>query len=261
MQQRLAELELAAAQKDSLVQEIADIAQFMSEINAELADVQLEGAELAQAESPVQASRDSMLTKIRVLNERFDESATRLADSRRRIRGLTRISDSLRTTLEETITNYQRMLESNREAMASLSDQVESLTEENVLLAATVDTLKAETNTVYYVIGTEDELLERGIVRKEGGSRVLFIFGKRGQTLVPARELDPTDFTPIDKWEMTQIPLPDSTAEYIIASRQNLDHLVTPRDDKGKIRGETSLEIDTPEPFWLPSKFLIVVRG
>jgi hypothetical protein len=60
---------------------------------------------------------------------------------------------------------------------------------------------------------------------------------------------------------MTQIPLPDSTAEYIIASRQNLDHLVTPRDDKGKIRGETSLEIDTPEPFWLPSKFLIVVRG
>ncbi len=259
--QRIEELELAAAQKDSLVQEIADIANFMSEINAELAKVQLEGAELAQVESPVQASRDTVLTKIRVLNTRFDETASRLASSRRRIRGLTRVSDSLRVTLEQTITNYELMLESNREAIMALSDQVESLTEQNVQLAAAVDTLEAATRTVYYVVGTEDELLARGIIRKEGGSRVLFIFGKRGQTLVPARELNPADFTAIDKWEMTQIPLPDSTAEYRIASLQNLEYLMTPRDDKGRIKGQGSLDIGTPEPFWMPSKFLIVVEG
>ena len=261
MQQRLQELELAAAQKDSLVQEIADIANFMSDVNAELASVQLEGVELAQIESPVQASRDSVLTKIRVLNTRFDESTGRLASSRRRIRSLTQVSDSLRATLEQTITNYEQMIASNREAIAALTDQVESLAERNVQLAAAVDTLEAATSTVYYVIGTEDELLERGIIRKEGGSRVLFIFGKRGQTLVPARELDPADFTPIDKWEMTQIPLPDSTAQYRIASLQNLEYLMTPRDDKGRIKGRGSLEIGTPEPFWMPSKFLIVVEG
>jgi hypothetical protein len=261
MLQRIEQLELAAAQKDSLVQEIADIANFMSDVNAELAAVQLEGVELAQIESPVQASRDTVLTKIRVLNARFDESTSRLVSSRRRIRSLTQVSDSLRTTLEATITNYEQMIESNREVIAALSDQVESLTEQNVRLATAVDTLEAATRTVYYVIGTEAELLERGIIRKEGGSRVLFIFGKRGQTLVPARELDPADFTAIDKWEMTEIPLPDSTAQYRIASLQNLDHLMTPRDDKGRIRGQGNLAIGTPEPFWMPSKFLIVVQG
>jgi hypothetical protein len=267
-QQRIEELTVAAAQKDSVVQELADMARFMSDINAELADVQLEGAQLVASESPIQASRESVLTKIRFLNERVDESATRLEDSRRRIRGLTRLSDSLRTSMEQTITNYERMLEANRETIASLTGQIGNLREENVRLAATVDTLaaavdtlKAETSTVYYVIGTKDELVERGIVRKEGGARVLFIFGKRGETLVPARELDAADFTPIDKWTVTEIPLPDSTAEYTIASRQNLEFLVTPRDDKGRITGSENILIGTPEAFWMPSRFLIIVQG
>lgn len=266
MQTRLAELEGVAAQRDSMVQEIAGIAKLMSDINAEIADVQLEGVQLAQAESPIQASRDTVLAKIRVLNTRLGETQSRLDESRRRIRGLTRITDSLRTTLEETVTNYEQMLEAQRTTIATLTEQMQTLETENVMLAASIDTLSAEvdtlrtaTSTVYYVVGTKDELLERGIIEKKGGSRILFIFGKAGETLVPARSLKTEDFTPIDKWDVTEILLPNPQKTYTIASLQDASYLLEPLDEKGRVQG--SLKIGAPEGFWAPSKFLIVVEG
>lgn len=265
-QERIDELEAAAAQRDTLLQEVADLAQLMSDVNAELADVQLEGVELAQAESPRQAARDSMLTKIRVLNTRFDSTATRLEESRRRIRSLTQISDSLRTQLEETITNYERMLEAQRTNIAALTEQVRSLETENVRLAATVDTLAAEVDTlrneattVYYIAGTKDELLDAGVVEKEGGARFLFIFGKRGETLVPARDIDVSLFTPVNMWETAEIALPSPDKKYRIVSRQDLTYLAEPPDEEGLISGPT-LRIGSPEGFWKSSKYLILVE-
>jgi hypothetical protein len=217
------------------------------------------------SESPRQAERDSILGKIKVLSARFDESQTRLDESRRRIRSLSSLSDSLRTTLETTVTNYERMLESHRTTIATLEGQIENLRVENVRLVATVDTLgtaveelRTENNTVYYVIGTEDALIESGIVEKQGGSRVLFIFGKTGETLVPARDLDPAMFTPIDKWEVTDIVLPSAEKEYQIVSRQDVSTLATPPNEKGRVTG--SLQILSPTEFWAGSRFLIVVE-
>src|SRR2546427_9635158 len=51
--------------------------------------------------------------------------------------------------------------------------------------------------------------LFRSIV-KEGGSRFLFVLWKSGQTLQPARELDPAAFHAIDKTKVTEIPFPRS---------------------------------------------------
>ncbi len=265
-QERIDELEAAAAQRDTLLQEVADLAQLMSDVNAELADVQLEGVELAQAESPLQAERDSMLTKIRVLNTRFDSTQTRLEESRRRIRSLSQISDSLRAQLEETITNYERMIEAQRTNIAALTEQVQSLETANVRLAATVDTLAAEVDTlrtaattVYYIAGTKDELLDAGVVQKEGGARFLFIFGKRGETLVPARDFDASRFTPINMWEATEITLPSPDRQYRIVSRQDLTYLAAPPDEEGLISGPT-LQIGAPDGFWKSSKYLILVE-
>jgi hypothetical protein len=83
----------------------------------------------------------------------------------------------------------------------------------------------------------------------------LFIFGKRGETLVPARDLDTTQFTQIDIRQVTEIPLPDSSAEYLIASRQNLDGLasgdgdmpqtVSQAMDDSAFRGDSAYQSDS----------------
>lgn len=264
--ERVAALEEAAAQRDSLILEVADLGRFVSDISSELSEVSLDGSQHAViAESPAQAERDSIIAKVQHLNTLVAETRTRLEQSRRRVAGLSARSDSLQNLLAETITNYERILENQRAQIATLTARIDTLETANVMLAAdldtlsaTVDTLRAETSTVYYVVGTKDELLERGVVEEEGGARFLFIFGKRGKTLVPARDLDPSAFTALDKYEVTQIPLPDSTARYRIASRHPLEYLANPLNDDGKLVG--AVDIAAPDAFWRNSRYLIVVR-
>jgi hypothetical protein len=265
--QRMAELEEAAAERDDLLVEMATLGRFISDVNAELSDVSLSESGLQVAvESPIQASRESVLVKIRYLNERVEQSEARLAQSQRRIRALGLESDTLKMLLSETISSYERTLENQRATIETLNARVLLLEEQNTQLAASVDTLstklvslETETKTVYYAVGTKDELLDRGIVEKQGGARFLFIFGRRGETLVPSRELDPGEFTAIDKNQITRINLPDSTSEYQIASRHPMDYLAADSIDDGKIRG-SFIEIVSPDQFWKNSKFLIVLR-
>jgi hypothetical protein len=255
------------AQKDSLLQEVAEQSRVMSDISAELAKVQVQGKQLAiKSESPRTALRDSIFARISYVTERLTSAEQQLRGSRQRVAGLTKLSDSLRATLETTISNYEATIASQKTTLDDLNAQLQKLSAENADLAVakaalsdTVRTLATEANTVYYVVGTRDELLKRGIIREEGGSRVLFIFGRAGKTIVPARDLRTSEFTPIDKHQVTEIPLPQD-AEYRFASQQNPDALATPVDARGRIRGSV-LKIAEPDKFWVGSKFLILVRG
>jgi rRNA-processing protein FCF1 len=239
----------------------------MSDISAELAKVQVQGKQLAiKSESPRTALRDSIFARISYVTERLTSAEQQLRGSRQRVAGLTKLSDSLRATLETTISNYEATIASQKTTLDDLNAQLQKLSAENADLAVakaalsdTVRTLAQENNTVYYVVGTKDELLKRGIIREEGGSRVLFIFGKAGKTIVPARDLEVSEFTPIDKHQVTEIQLPQD-AEYRLASQQNLDALATPPDPHGRIKGRV-LKIAEPDKFWVGSKFLIIVRG
>lgn len=255
------------AQKDSLVQEVAEQSRVMSDISAELAKVQVQGKELAiKSESPRTALRDSIFARINYVTDRLTAAEKQLRGSRQRISHLTKLSDSLKATLESTISNYESTIASQKTTLDDLNAQVQKLSTENAdlnvakaALSDTVRTLAQENSTVYYVVGTKDELLKRGIIREEGGSRVLFLFGKAGKTIVPARDLQPSEFTPIDKHQVTEIPLPQE-AEYRLASQQNVDALATPPDPHGRIKGSV-LKIAEPDRFWVGSKFLIIVQG
>jgi hypothetical protein len=262
IQQQLAQLEVVTAQQDSLLEAVAEYAEVMSEISAELAAVELEGQELRVAvESPVAASRDSILGKIRLLDDRLQQSEQRLRQTRWRVSQLNQLSDSLRNTLESTIANYEGVLATHRESIASLTDQITELEAETDRLAANVEELEDdldEASTVYYAISTKDELLERGIIEKKGGARVLFIFGKSGETLVPATNLDPADFTAIDSREVSEIPVPNPDAAYMIVSHHNPAYLENTPDEDGMIYGP--LRITAPADFWSASPFLILVE-
>src|SRR2546425_1885832 len=260
-QAKLDQLATASSQRDQLVQEMADNARLMSEIGAELARVQVPAKQLhVSSESPMRAARDSVIQRIHYIAMKVNQSESRLRESEHKIRDLTVLSDSLRTTLDSTLANFERMVESQKATIASLTDQVTQLSAANAALADTVNVLATATNRVYYVIGTEDELIQRGIIRKEGGSRFLFVLWKSGQTLVPGRELDPSEFRTFNKRQVREISLPDSTRPYRIASRQDLQALETPPNPDGEITGSV-LKIADPERFWASSKFLIIVES
>jgi septal ring factor EnvC (AmiA/AmiB activator) len=269
--ERLAQMAAVSAEKDSLLQIMSENTRLMSEISTELAkvkDIKKPTMQVGTAESPLATSmtyRDSLKSKIHDVVERVNAAEERLAASQRRIRTLSRLSDSLRPQLEmaqQAITDLQATLENQRTSIATLEDQVRGLTEEktvltaqNVALGDTVKQLDTERNTVYYVIGTKDELKEKGILTEEGSK--FLIFG--GKALVPARTLDPSVFTAVDRREVAEVPLPDPEREYKIVSRQNLEFLGEQPEKGGKVKG--ALHITEPERFWAPSRFLIIVES
>ncbi|MGH7676801.1 MAG: hypothetical protein ACREMV_16170 [Gemmatimonadales bacterium] len=261
-QARIDSLTMAGADRERLVAELADNARLLSDISAELAKVRVPPRQLrVSSESPLRAARDSMLQTIRYATRRLNEIEPRLRDSERRIKELTTLSDSLREDLAATVSNYQSVIESQKATIVALSDQVSELVAVKAALEDSLGTVSQRENTVYYVVGTKDELLERGIVVQEGGARFLFILWKSGETLAPARELDKNAFTAINKRDVTEIPLPDSEKEYRIASRQALEYLATPPAEDNTIRHTARLKIADSEQFWAASKFLIIVKS
>ena len=259
-QARIDSLSQASAQKDRLVEEIAENTRFVSEISAELAKAAVPPKKLkVSSESPLRASRDTLIQKIRYITARVREIEPKLQDSERRISELTSISDSLRNALAATMQNLQGVIDSQKEQIAALTEQVETLTAENVALKDTIENMSTEANTVYYVVGTKDELEQKGIVKEEGGARFLFVLWKSGKTLVPARSLDPSVFTSVDRRHFSQLPLPATDKEYRIVSRQDVGALETPPSGDGTITGR--VKIADSARFWANSKYLIIVEG
>ena len=260
-ERKLADLEQANAQRDSLLQEVAVSARLLSDVSSALSKVQVRGRQIrTSSETPLLAQRDSMMQKLRYVVARVSETETKLNQAQNRIKNLSSLSDSLRATLDSTATNLGAIIESQKVTNTALTEQVTSLETENVAVRDTVANVTERENTVYYIIGTKDELKQKGVIVEEGGSRVLFVLWRTGSTISPAREIDPSLFTPINKRQVTEIQLPDATSEYRIASRQDLEYMATPRTEQGKVTNTGSLQISAPEQFWRNSKFLIIVQ-
>lgn len=260
VQARLDSLSQASSQRDRLLGEVAENTRLVSEISRELAKVNVPGRQLkVVSESPLRASRDTLIQKIHYISTRVRDLEPRLKESEQKVKNLTGVSDSLRNELAATMQNLQGVIDGQKETIASLTLQVETLTAENGALKDTIDNMSTVLNTVYYVIGTEDELKAKGIVQEVGGARFLFVLWKSGKTLVPARNLDPNVFTVADRRHFEALPLPAADKEYRIVSRQDVGGLDTPPGEDGKLTG--AVKITDSRRFWAASKYLIIVEG
>jgi predicted nucleic acid-binding Zn-ribbon protein len=281
LKKALAEAKSAEAQKDSLLTEVLETTQFVSDINSELAkaktvatkpastDPGIPGAKKDREERKVALDRvQQVIAKLNASEAKLAEVETRAKSSRQRNARLlaqiqtykTTIAD-LKATAEQQKTDYEAQLAAANTQIAGLSGRVDTLTSENTQLAShntalsdTVSTLTTYKNTVYYAVGTKDELMKRGVITKEGSK--FLVFG--GSRLEPARNLNPEAFTAIDKTASTTIPLPRTDKKYKIVSRQSPTYLASGVTKDGKISG--SVQIARPEEFWSASKYLILVQ-
>jgi outer membrane murein-binding lipoprotein Lpp len=262
-------------QKDSLVADVLSATQMVTEINADLARVKGLGISPASATGDRPASgqaedRAVLLGKIREVISRLETAEQEIEAQKARVGSLTAERrrllsqlESFQGTIEElkaTALQQEALISEQREQIQVLASRVDTLTQTtdrlNVERAALSDTLTAvasEANTVYYAVGTEDQLVERGLVVKEGSK--FLVFGSK--TLLPARQLNPEMFQKLDKRTATTLPVPEPTAEYKILTRQDPQFLSSTVTNKGKVRGD--LVINNPE-FWAGGKFLILVK-
>jgi hypothetical protein len=247
-------------ERDSLLLEVAANGRLLSDIQAELAKVQPVRQPAEGPESPslelTKDQRTFVLDRVKEITTRIKDAETRLANSERRVRRLTRASDSLTQDLtgaRASIAQLSQVVTDQQATIAALTDQVEGLVTENLVLSDSVFRLTDDRNTAYFVVGTRKELLARGVL-VEDGHRGVPLIGKRG--VQPARELPLSEFTSIDRTRTQEIPLPRPDRRYRIVSRQNPDY-VAEAGNRGEVREK--LTIASPEKFWEPSRYLILV--
>ncbi len=246
-----------SSQKDSLMRAIFESDSLLTRIDSQIRTVKGLPAKKRvkrNYESPLEEQlvrRKELSDRVEALVERARITAKELADSRKREQELRGKNDTLQLRIED-----------DQKIIAELGNKVQEQAATIAALELRVDSLVTETKVMgeryyraYYVVGTEDELIEKGIVEREGGANLLF--AKIGRTLTPARGLDPELFTAIDRRDVLEIPLPDTTKRYKVVSRQNLDAAEVAERDEAEFRGH--LRIPDSERFWGNSRFLILV--
>jgi regulator of replication initiation timing len=253
-----------SAQRDSVSLVLADANLFITKIDNSISHVK--GLQPAAAKKGSESGLEDQLRARKDLLRRVDALVAR---SRQTARDLADLKDKQ----AKLITENGRLADENKalrdslavevQHVADMTTSIEQQAQAVAMLQARLDDLTKELGEArsayakaYYVIGTEDELIKKGIVVKEGGANLLI---KRvGRTLVPARDLKPDVFTAIDTREVHTIDVPDTTRKYQIVSRQSLDDAKVTTRDGNTFRG--ALEIPEAERFWSTSKYLIIVQ-
>lgn len=264
---------LSAVRKE-LMSEVMSSTEFVTDINRELAKARALASkqpatlETSSEMTATNEQRKAIVARITHLVARLDSVQNRLAATRSRVAALTKEDSALvakvaeyeksvaelQASAEKERAEFQTVINQKTTEIAQLASRIDTLTTVRTALVDTVSQLTNEKNTAYYVVGTKEELIKKGILVAEGGKR-FFVLG--GRNVVPARELDPSAFTKVDRLAARQIQLPEG--EYKILSRQNVSFAKPQAEKDGKIAG--GLTIEQPERFWETSRFLIIVRS
>ena len=253
-----------SAQKDSLTRVILEADDFIMQIDSQIRTVK--GLPVSKRKQPLESPmaeqierRKEVLARVDALVKRTNQTARQLAESREReaqLRGE-------KAALEQQLAAAQTRFADDSGMIGQLTTTIQRQTDMIATLELRIDSLVTETKTMgerhyraYYIVGTEEELIEKGIVQKEGGANLLI--ARPGQTLQPSRRLDPSLFTPIDQRQVREIAVPDTTRRYRLVSRQNLAAADVDERDETTFRG--NLRIADASQFWASSRYLILVQ-
>lgn len=200
------------------------------------------------------AIKEKILSNISSIDAYLQKSKKNLRD----LQGKLKASQLKTAELEKMVENLNQTVQQKERHIAELRQQLEQL---NIKVAQVEEQLSRKEklleaqnqrlNTVFYVIGTEDELEEKGIVKKTGG------FLGIGKTMKLADNLQPEYFTRANVASLGSIPIYRPIDKVNILSPHPIEsyHLLKRQGD------ETILEILKPEEFWKMRHLVILCKG
>lgn len=203
---------------------------------------QNQSGDVKSKEESIKEDIQSIYDLIAKNKNRINELSSKLKNSKSKIAGL-----------EQMIANLQSQIDSKDNEIAELKASLESknieLSNISMNLEDSEKNSSAKTeklNTAYYAFGTKKELIEKGVISKEGG------FIGIGKTTKVKNDFNKEYFTKIDITNTTSINIGAKKAK-ILSTHPTTSY---------KLIGEKTvekIEITNAEEFWSSSKYLVIL--
>jgi len=196
--------------------------------------------------------RKGLLDRVATINENLHENLgkvsklqAKLNASSKKYASLQSMVDNLRTTLQEREQSIAALETRVRGLEGDLAAKTEMVRERENTIAEQ----QKEMSTVYYVVGTRDELEKKGIIKKEGG----FLWGLLGSTTTLSGSIDPSEFTPVDRGTKTVFHVDGKISE-ILPGR---DAALYTREVLSN--NESVLTVADRDHFW-QNRYLVILK-
>ncbi len=241
-------------QRETQVNQVADI---VSEIEANLAAIQRAESEISQTSSDQPEDQkeriNRMIREIETYSERNQQRIAELETQSSKFRSQSAGLNRLVTQLKESVAQKDAEIVELRQNIEFLSAEVDTLRsglarneQELGTRQSRIEEQTEALNTAYYRIGNRRELVEAEIIKREGG--VLGI----NKTSTLNEKLSPSKFSRVDIRELQEIELGGKKRREVISAHPEGSYSITERD------GRAYLQIQDQEAFWSVSKFLVV---
>lgn len=239
--------------RDSLLQVVAESAKLINEVDAELARISE-----APAGTLSPGTKQSIKERLFALDVKIAKNKKQVASLQQKIKKMTGEKNEMNAqlnTLTQIVDEHQKTVETQQGRISELELQLGILAEDKKRLTdslseeRTVRTeIENDKNTAFVIIGTLDELEEKGIIRKEG--KTLFFGGR----WVPVPTADLNLFTKIDIRKKQSLELPPGMVIEKVISAHNSKFLESDPNPSGP----PMVNIAKAEQFWKTDRQLII---
>jgi len=241
--------------QDSILRNYAAAIRLINQIDNELAKL----SNVPQSIETQNLERD-ILQKIEYLSFQLKTKNDELNILERNIKALAKENKEFRErikTLETILAEKDKIINNQKRRIEELEKELNlTIRERDLAIESKIEAEKRieettlQKNTAFYVIGTEQDLENKGIIKMEGEG-FLGIGGK----FVPNPDANINYFKKINISIDTLLQFPTSFTIKEIVSNHNKKHL----EIIDSPAGDSFLRIKNPEEFWLKDKSLIII--
>lgn len=235
-------------------QELDQITNYMNQIESNLAAIRRNEMEIEQLrkENP-EAQQDKINSLIKEIEALVEDNKNKIAllekqmkNSKQESAGLVRLVAHQKENVQEKEKQILGLLETIASLRNELNATIQTKNEEIRNKQRLIEEREAAIATVYYTFGTTEELLQDGIIRREGG-----VLGA-GKTYKLANRFEEKDFRKINMKEVSEIDMGIVDKKTVITTHPSDSYYFV------KTSGRTYLKIVDYQKFWSVSKFLVV---
>jgi hypothetical protein len=241
--------------QDSILKSYASAVRLINQIDDELTNL----ANVPNTIETQNLERD-ILQKIEYLSFQLKTKDSEIKSLQAKIKSLTKGNKELSekiATLEILLDEKDKTISSQKDKIAALEVDLTKVSKERdvavegrLLAEKVTEETRKEKNTAYYIIGTEDDLKERKIIKMEGEG-----FLGIGGRYVPAPDANINFFKRINILQDSLLSFPNKYKIDKIVSTHNRKYI----EIIDSPSGEAFLKVKNPESFWQTDKTLIIL--